>query len=99
MRSSAYNSPEISPPKPIEFMRSKSPLINIRTKLMDNPYSDESIVPTRNIHSESQKKRVYVTDRKNKTALERFMDQKPNPTITVDENVSEVRFSRAGMKI
>ena len=73
----------------IDNYRSKSPNVNKRRVLMDLPnlYSNER----RNIQSESQKKRVHLSQNR---LYKTFLEENP-----YDQPASEVKFSRSGMRV
>ena len=73
----------------IDNYRSKSPNVPKRRKLIDipNPYQSDR----RNIQSESQKKRVKISERQ---PYKTFVEEKP-----YEDAMSEVKFSREGMRL
>jgi hypothetical protein len=76
-----------------DFYRSKSPIIPYRKQLIENPYADLTTA-SRNIQSESRKKRVELIDNK-------YASAKPE-IFVVEHHVEEgasVKFNRAGMKV
>ena len=73
----------------IDNYRSKSPNVPKHKKLIDlpNPYQSDR----RNIQSESQKRRVIISERQ---LYKTFIEERP-----YEDAMSEVKFSRSGMKV